>query len=866
MAATATPDRERESIGWRLLIAARRAPERIAIVEGNARVSFGELASAAEAIARSVQAAAGARPGTVGLLFENRIPAIKAMFAATKTGRAYVPVDANDPDERLRFILADSEPVALLTEASLFDRARVLAPRGCTVLGTAGAADGTLALPNIDADTLANIYYTSGSTGQPKGVCQTHRNVVYFADAYASTLRIAETDRVSLLYTLSFSASMMDIFGCLFNGAALCAFDVRAGGVAELATWLDRERISVLHCVPTVFRGLFSGLDSRRVLEHLRAIDLGGEAVFASDVELFRRHTGSACILVNHLAATEANVIAQHVIEHSDAAPLSGIVAVGRSPRGLSVRVRRADGSDAAVGEKGRIVVSSAHVSPGYWRRADLDAATFSRDPNAPDVVSYVSTDLGYFDDRGDLHFIGREGSRVKIRGQSIELSEIEAALAACPGVIRAAVVASDDGSQPEAAKLTAHVVLEEHAERSPLTIRHFLASRLPSYMLPTAFAFPDALPLTATGKIDRLALSSIAPPAVARATELDPPRDDVERLIAGMFERLLGQGSVGRGDDFFLLGGDSLSLVELQTRILEQFGVSLPRVHVDASVAAIAENIRRDLERSPGARSRVPVLLQLRERANGLPLFLVHGRLGQAFVSRHFLDLLPEELAVWALQARGLDGVREPHPTIEAMAADYVGEMRKLRPHGPYFIAALCAGALIANEMARTLQAAGEAVLPLLLFDPPGKNFREGAADELLVARLAARRSVGLYSTPLDDPQYATAAVRTARAFELAIRAHEPKPYDGPVYMLSSRQRIHGKSQAYWKTIFTGPLQRFEVGATHDEALDARSPVFAAHLAQCLKVVLTIAQESRATQALSRDAAGALSHLRSDS
>jgi amino acid adenylation domain-containing protein len=860
-----TTDRERESIGSRLALIAARLPDRTAIVEGGAQVSFGQLDSTAAAIAHCVQAAARARPGAIGLLFENRIPAIAAIFAAAKTDRAYVPVDAGDPDERLRFILADSEPIALLTEASLLERARALAPRGCTVMdiGDACADDNEPALPKVDADALANVYYTSGSTGQPKGVCQTHRNVLYFVDAYARTLRIAETDRVSLLYTLSFSASMMDIFGCLFNGATLCVYDVRAGGVAELAKWLDRELVSVLHCVPTVFRGLFNGLESGRRLEHLRAIDLGGEAVFASDVELFRQHTRADCILVNHLAATEANVIAQHVIDHGDSAALSGIVAAGRTPDGLSVRVRRADGSDAAVGEKGRIVVSSVHVSPRYWKRPDLDAATFSQDAKAPGVVSYVSSDLGYLDEHGDLHFIGRESSRAKIRGQSIDLSEIEAALAAWPGVVRSAVVASNDGSQPEATKLTAYVVFEEHAERSPLTIRHFLAARLPSYMLPTAFAFPDALPLTPTGKIDRLALAAMAPPSAARSRELEPPRDDVERAVAAMFEQLLQQAPIGRADDFFLLGGDSLSLVELQTRILEQFGVSLPRVHVDASVAAIAENIRRGRERAPGARSPVPVLLPLREGAGGLPLFLVHGRLGQAFVSRQFLDLVPGELAVWALQARGLDGLGEPNLTIEAMAADYVSEMRKLRPHGPYFIAALCAGALIANEMARTLQVAGEPVLPLLLFDPPGKNFRDGIADERLAARLAARRGAGLYSTPLDDPQYATAAVRTAKAFELAIRAYEPKPYDGPVYMLSSRQRIHARSQAYWKTIFTGPLQRFAVGTTHDEALDARSPVFAEHLVHCFKVILAVAQKSGAMKALP-DAAGALAHERS--
>ena len=373
--------------------------------------------------------------------------------------------------------------------------------------------------------------------------------------------------------------------------------------------------------------------------------------------------------------------------------------------------------------------------------------------------------------------------------------------------------------------------------------MRRHLACHVPSYMLPNAYAFLDALPLTAGGKIDRQALAALPAPDPMQGREFAPPRDVLERAVARIFEKVLEIAPVGRDDDFFLLGGDSLALAELQTQLLRQFGVSLPRVHADATVATIAASIGQSLGRSRDAHPRIPVLLQLREGAGGLPLFLVHGRLGQAFVSRHFLSMLPNELPVWALQARGLDGLREPHSTIAAMAADYVDELRKQQPHGPYFIAGLCAGALIAGVMARLLQQAGEPVLPLLLFDPPGQRFREELSDESLSARLAERRTHGRHVTPIDDPQYALAAVKTARAFELAIRAYEPMPYDGPVYMLSSRQRIRPRSQVYWKTVFPGALQRFEVGATHDEALDPRSPAFAAHLAHCLKVILAIAR-----------------------
>ena len=235
---------------------------------------------------------------------------------------------------------------------------------------------------------------------------------MFFADAYARALEIGHTDNSSLLYSLNFSAANMDIFGGMLNGATLYAYDMRSDGLSNLADWLDRERLTVLHAVPTVFRGLFGTLAPERKLSHLRAIDLGGEAVFDSDVELFRRHTVDRCFLVNHLAATEASVIAQHRIEHRAASRGDGILPVGRSPDGVRVSIRRDDESAAETGEVGEIVVASRHVSPGYWRRPDLDAAAFSVDSAEPSRRRYATGDLGRIDEAGNLHFLGRRGSR----------------------------------------------------------------------------------------------------------------------------------------------------------------------------------------------------------------------------------------------------------------------------------------------------------------------------------------------------------------------------------------------------------------------------------------------------------------------
>ena len=204
-------------------------------------------------------------------------------------------------------------------------------------------------------------------------------------------------------------------------------------------------------------------------------------------------------------------------------------------------------------------------------------------------------------------------------------------------------------------------------------------------------------------------------------------------------------------------------------------------------------------------------------------------------------MRLLGNDQPVWAFQARGLDGLREPHGTIEAMAADYVGELRKVRPHGPYFLGALCAGALIAAEMARSLHEAGERVLPLLLLDPPARPTQGGylqMTEERFVNKMRTRAAMGGTAAPVDDPGYMKAVIHTVTAFEQAIARHRPRPYGGPAYMLASRQRLAGADATYLDSIFSGRVERFEVATSHKQVLDPANADFAAHLARCLALI----------------------------
>jgi amino acid adenylation domain-containing protein len=836
-----------DTVGARLARIAQRFPDNIAIVEKGKELSYRQFDAAASAIARQIGAAAPDRPGRICLFFENKLPAVSAIFASARCGHAYVPLDAGDPHERLRFIAGDCEPFLFLTESSLIERARSVAPPGCAIVdvGQSHAGEDTRPSPQVAADAPLFLYYTSGSTGQPKGVIQTHRNLLFYADAYTSGLGITASDRLSLAYTLSFNAANMDIYSSLLNGAALCAYDLRGDGIPRFADWLDLERITVLHTVPTVFRELGNRLAPGRVLPHVRVIDLGGESVFASDIDLFRGHFLETCVLINQLASTEIGLIAQYRIEHAGPVSATSIVPVGRRIADVRVEIRRDDGSVAMPNEVGEMIVCSRYLSPGYWKRPDLDAAAFSADPLKPGSRCYASGDFGRIDESGNLHFLGRMGGRIKIRGHSVDLMEIEAALATCPGVTKAAALAFGGEPTVEPVRLVAYAATGNASDRDALVVRRYLASRLPSYMLPSRILFLDALPLTSSGKIDRKALGAIDASSPDDARPVEAPEDEIEQRVAAVFEQLLKVTPIGRGDDFYMLGGDSLLGVELQTRLREAFGVHIGNFHADATVARIAANVRQELA-APSTRSRaIPVLLPLWQQGDAPPLFLIHGRHGQAFVSPHFMRLLGSDQPVWAFQARGLDGLQEPHTMVEDMAAEYLAAMREQRPHGPYFLGSLCAGAYIAAILARALRDAGEVVLPLLLLDPPESLLHRGystMSEEAFVRKMKKRRAQGGSLGPEDDPAYMQALLRTALAFEHAIATHRPVPYDGPVYMLSSRQRMGGVD-AGLRSIFTGELKRFEVGGTHKEALNPRNPVFASYLLRCIGLIREAAE-----------------------
>lgn len=832
-----------ETLATRLAQRAQEGPGRIAIFDDVRRLTWDELDQHVTGIASQILGALqGVRaPQRVLLLFRDRIAAIEALLGTVRSGNTLVMLESGDPEERVRFIAADAEPALIVTEASLRERVNAIAPPHCAVVevAAAGAQSGAaLPMPQVDPRSIAYMGYTSGSTGQPKGVRQTHAAQLFFADTYMTNVGLTQSDRVSLLHSVAFGSGLSVVARCVAYGITLGLYDLKQQGLAGLADWLDRERITVLQMIPTIFREFAAQLGRDRRLSHLRLLHLGAEGMFAEDYERGRELTGRECRFLHQLATTELSLIAQYLPARDVVlAPGSGVPA-GTPIEGVRIEIRRDDGALATQGETGAIVAFSRYVSPGYWKRPDLDAETFIPDPLDPEGRGYRMSDLGYLDEQGVLHVIGRTGTRVKVRGHTVDLAEIDAALLAWPDTMVAAAAAEPDPDDALQMQLVAYVEARKGARRDARALLRFIAERLPRHMLPATVRFLAEFPRTANGKVDRKHLAA-APVLPHEAAPYAAPRDATEAAIAHVFGELLKLERAGRDDDFFLVGGDSMMAGELQSRIQDAFGVRVTTLHEDATVAGIAAAVRTLLAGAAPRVGEMPMLVPLREEGSEIPLFVVHGRHGQALMSPHFLKLLGNDQPVWGFQVRGLDGRTPPHPTIEAMIDDYAAEMRKVRPHGPYFLGGLCVGGYIAAALARKLRAEGEPVLPLLLLDPPNRTATGGYVHPDRIREKIHERLVRVdRRAEIEDPAYLDRSVQVALAFNEVIVRYVPVAYDGPAYVLSSHLRMQRDDPLELRKYFTGRVKRYQVGERHHDVLDPRNAVFESTLKRCLELI----------------------------
>ncbi len=726
------------SVGARFRKVAQRFPDRAAVRDAGRVTTYAELAGSAGRIASGILARLGTKPGPVALMCEPGAPLFAAMLGALEAGRFYVPLDPGLPAARLEAILRTLDAAAIVAGDAWIELARRLAGPGTVLpvaeLDAGPAAQGAAA--RVLPDDLAYVLFTSGSTGAPKGVMQSHRNVLHNALKLARGLAIHAEDRLTLLSSPSFGASVSSIYGALLTGASVCPYALAGDGLRRLPEFLTRERITILHAVPSVFRCFSWTLDGREDLSALRVVKLGGEAVFASDFDLYRNRFPRRCVFHVGLGATEMHVIRQWFADHDTPWP-------GASPLGHAVdetEVVLLDDAGRPAREEGEIAVLARTLAVGYWKDPEQTAAAFLPVPGRPGVRMYRTGDLGRLLPDGCLLYAGRKGSRLKIRGHRVEVGEVEGLLLGIAG-IREAVV--DAVGRAESLRLVAWIVREDRSLPSIDEIRDAMSSALPAYMVPGAFVFLDRLPRTASGKVDRKAL----PDPLADPPPSGPPGGTgsvgaadrpAEAAVAGVFAQALGRGRVGVGEDFFELGGDSLSAVEVLVTLSERSGIELSAADLleAPTPAALAERIALRGPLPPDALVRI-------QAGEAAPVFVVPGGAGDGedlFVARRLARLTGDDVPFYCFRSGPA-----PHPTVEELAARCVAQMRAAAPRGPYRLVGDCVGGVLAFAMAAQLERDGERIALLALLDTPypglGRQFHSRVLRRVPATDRLARR-----------------------------------------------------------------------------------------------------------------------------
>jgi amino acid adenylation domain-containing protein len=688
--------------------------QRAALKQGSQTWSYGELDAISARCAVGLQGRYHNGTAPVAVLMQHDLPLIITIIGVLRSGGFYVALNSSHTPQRLRQIIEELRPCALVTDAAHFEMARAvgLLEKDILSFDEISASTGSSSSPPTCHENLFAVFYTSGSTGAAKPVFYTHGSVLHEANNYARSLRITPHDRVTLLSPCSAGASISSVFAALLNGACLFPFNPALQGVHKLRRWIETEAITVYHSVPSLFRRLAQDLPGSHIIPSIRAIKLGGEPVFASDLELFREHFRHDAILVNGLGVTEANGNVAHFLASHDTQVSTSTVPVGRPLPGFEVKVLDENRREVPAQGIGEIAVRGQHISP--YSLTNNHFVSIPKSDNG-----WVCTgDLGRWDNVGNLLHLGRKDNQLKLRGLWLSPAEIEAALVRVPGVREAVIIAIDRAEGMKSLTAFLSWKTDPWPEGS---VRVELQKQLPPHLVPNRFFSLSELPLLPSGKIDRMRLAQKADELMQRTEPKAEPADALELQLAGIWKKVLAVDTVGRTDDFFALGGDSLAAATMLAAVEKFCRVDLP---VSALLEAPTIEKLAELIRRGGWNQADLQVVALRLRGTKPPLYCVPGAGATALEYRDLARYFSEEQPVFAFQPAGFDGRSRCLRSVEEMAQSYIDAARAHQPQGPYHLCGASFGGVVAFEMARRLAAQGEEVRFLGLLDSYGGEY----------------------------------------------------------------------------------------------------------------------------------------------
>ncbi len=705
---------------------AKRFPERLAVCHEGRSLTYEELNATANQLAYEL-IARGVKPDApVGICLERSLDMIVALLAVLKSGGAYLPLDPGYPVDRLKFKLKDAGVHVLVSREELVKRLLIEAPSiVCMDRDRSYLARHSQNNPEVEISlsNLAYVIYTSGSTGKPKGVMIEHRAASHFVQAAIANYAVTSSDCVLQFGSISFDLAVEEIFTCLSAGGRLqLRNEEMLSTPARFFQCCEGWRVTILDLPTAYWHQLMSEMahSACRLPASVRLVIIGGERVLPGMVKTWCRLVGDYPRLFNSYGPTETTVVATgHWIGGDSLARAD--VPIGRPLANAEVYVLDSAMQPVPMGVPGELYIGGRSVARGYLNRPELTARAFTVNPLQPGSRGrlYKSGDKVRFLHDGNLEFLGRMDNQVKIRGFRIELGEIESALLRFPGVRETIVVALPDGTGSQ--RLNAYLVPQSGQSVSVQGVKEFLKESLPAYMVPAGVITLPSLPLTPNGKVDVRALPSAIDfedsESLSSAAET-APKTPVEEKLISIWSTVLNAPKIGIDDRFFDLGGHSLQAVQIMTRIRREFGVDLPLSALFQS-PSVAEMSARLMKVGMGT-SWSP-LVPFQVLGAKLPFFAIHGGHGEVLFYKALSENLGGDQPFYALRAIGNDYPGMAHQSVGEMARCYVEAIRRVQPKGPYRIGGASFGGIVAFEMAQQLDAAGEEIDRLVLFDAGG-------------------------------------------------------------------------------------------------------------------------------------------------
>jgi len=824
-----------------------RSPDAVALICEGEELSYAELNARANQLARSLRDAGIGPEDVVALALPRSVEMVVGLLGIVKSGAAYLPLDTEYPQERLAFMLEDARPALLLTRSDVGERLSQFNGASWWI----DAEETRFALLSQSQNNLrqqdrrqpllpqhpAYVIYTSGSTGTPKGVIVLQQGVPNLAAAQVKQFAIGPESRVLQLASSSFDAAVMEVLMSWAAGAALVV--PRPGPIVgePLAELLRSARVSHALIPPTVLGSL-----EGEPLEALRTLVVGGEACSPELVERW----SSGRRMVNAYGPTEATAC----VTLSDPLQGTGVVPIGRPITNTKLYVLDGGLQVVPAGVAGELYIAGTGLARGYMHRAGLTSERFVANPYGdPGTRMYRTGDLVRWRVDGVLEYLGRIDQQVKVRGFRIELGEIESALQQQVGVSQAVVMLREDRAGEK--RLVGYVVGETELEVS--TLRQRLSERLPDYMVPAAIVQLERIPLTPNGKLDRKALPA---PEYQSAQMYRAPRTPQEEILCGLFAEVLGVSRVGLDDNFFELGGHSLLATRLVSHIRGTLGVelSIRSLFESPTVGGLVEQLQSNNHKDP-----FEVVLPLRPFGDRSPLFCIHSGIGLSWSYAGIMQHLPSKNPIYGIQARGIGHSENLPQTLEEMATDYLQEIRKIQPVGPYYLLGWSFGGVVAHAIASRLQRQGEDVALLALLDSypvsqetlqtipedqeilaslvPLLSRKPEQAYNALFEMLAHNPAVPLQisdvwnllrseeaiSSSLEEPHLEGIFKVLKNNLGLA-KSFIPRVFEGDVLFVSATLTSDSttRSPELWKPYVSGQIKTYEVACAHENMMQS--------------------------------------------